>query len=71
MITSDITFAGTNKNLESKRLNGKSHKSLRDLSCVTANTSKGTTECIIISLSHSLPMPIPPINTYFLLIDFP
>lgn len=61
MITStSIKFPGTGKNLENKRQKGKTHKTLRDLSCVTASTSKGTFECIlplcITVIYHNIPL---------------
>lgn len=38
---------GSGKKLDSKKQKGKTHKTLRDFSCVSASTSKGTNERIL------------------------
>lgn len=37
-----VQFPGTGKKPENKNQRGRSHKSLRNLNCITAGASKGT-----------------------------
>jgi len=41
-ISNLVQFSGTGKKPENKNQKGRSRKSLRDLNCVTAGASKGT-----------------------------